>query len=239
MPDCFSTAVSMIQLFHVSKTYPPNSPALIDIDLEIDKGEFVFLTGPSGAGKTTLLKLLFREEEPTEGQILIAGKNVARLNSRGIPRLRREIGLVFQEFKLLPRLTALENVALAAEVVGMAKKESHTKAYHLLWELGLKEKYSAKPVTLSGGEQQRVAIARALINDPFLFLADEPTGNLDAEVADEIMRLFLKIRERGTTIVIASHDLDRVKRYGTRIISLRGGRLSRDVQRVKKAESAL
>ncbi|HZA56240.1 MAG TPA: ATP-binding cassette domain-containing protein, partial [Candidatus Udaeobacter sp.] len=156
----------MIQLFHVSKTYPPNSQALSDINLEIDNGEFVFLTGPSGAGKTTLLKLLFREEEPTDGRILFNNQNLNRLNSRGVARLRRKIGLVFQEIRLLPRLTALENVALAAEVVGTSKRESHTRAYHLLRELGLKEKYEAKPLTLSAGEQQRVAIARALINDP-------------------------------------------------------------------------
>ena len=185
-----------------------------------------------------MLKLLFREEEPTAGQILVNGKNIARLNGRGIARLRREIGLVFQEFKLLPRLTALENVALAAEVAGTPKKESHTKAYNLLREIGLKEKYDAKPLTLSGGEQQRVAIARAVINDPMLVLADEPTGNLDPEVADETMRLFLKIQEKGTTIMIASHNLDLIKRYGTRIISLLRGRLAGDLQRIKNRERA-
>jgi cell division transport system ATP-binding protein len=228
----------MIQLFHVSKTYPPNSQALSDINLEIDNGEFVFLTGPSGAGKTTLLKLLFREEEPTDGRILFNNQNLNRLNSRGVARLRRKIGLVFQEIRLLPRLTALENVALAAEVVGTSKRESHTRAYHLLRELGLKEKYEAKPLTLSAGEQQRVAIARALINDPMLVLADEPTGNLDPEVADETMRLFLKIRERGTTIIIASHHLELLKRYGTRVISLRHGIIADDLQRVANPESA-
>ena len=227
----------MIQLFHVSKIYPPNSPALIDISLQIDKGEFVFVTGPSGAGKTTLLKLLFRAEEPSEGQILLNGQNVNRLNSRGVARLRRRIGLVFQEFKLLPRLTALENVALAAEVIGTSKRESHTKAYHLLRELGLKEKYDVKPLTLSGGEQQRVAIARALINDPAFVLADEPTGNLDAEVSDETMRLFLKIQEHGTTIMIASHDGALIQRYGTRVISLQRGCLADDLRRVKKLEN--
>lgn len=224
----------MIQLFHVSKTYPPNSAALIDVNLQIEKGEFVFLAGSGGAGKTTLLKLLFREEEPTEGQILVNGQNVSKLNSRGVARLRQQIGLVFQEFKLLPRLTALENIALAAEIGGASRGESQTKAYHLLRELGLKEKYGAKPLTLSGGEQQRVAIARALVNDPILLLADEPTGNLDAEMADETMRLFLKIRERGTTIVIASHDIDLIKRCGSRIIFLRRGQLVDDLQRLKK-----
>ncbi len=192
------------------------------------------MTGPSGAGKTTLLKLIFRDEEPTEGQILINGKNVTKLKSRGVARLRQRLGLVFQEFKFLPYMSALDNVALAAEVVGTPRRESHSKAYHLLRELGLKDKYHAKPLTLSGGEQQRVAIARALINDPIIVLADEPTGNLDAELAHETMRLFLKIRERGATILIASHDLELIKRYGTRIVSLQRGRLVDDLERVKE-----
>lgn len=234
----YPAAVFMIQLFHVTKTYPPKSQALSDINLEIDKGEFVFLAGPSGAGKTTLLKLLFREEEPTEGQILVEGKNITRLNSRGVAGLRRELGLVFQEFKLLPRLSALENVALAAEVVGMSKRESHTKAYQLLRELGLRDRYDAKPLTLSGGEQQRVAIARALVNDPLIVLADEPTGNLDADAADETMKLFLKIREKGTTILIASHDLELIRRYGSRVIALRQGRVADDLRRMKQAGGA-
>jgi cell division transport system ATP-binding protein len=230
-------AVFMIQLFHVSKIYPPNSRALVDISLEIDKGEFVFLTGPSGAGKTTFLKLLFREVEPSEGQILINSQNVSRLNRRGVARLRQTIGLVFQEFKLLSGLTALENVALAAQVVGMSRGESHTKAYQLVRELGLEKKYNAKPPTLSGGEQQRIAIARALINDPMLVLADEPTGNLDPEVADETMQLFLKIRDRGTTMIVASHDLALIKRYGSRIIFLREGCLADELWRVRQEKS--
>jgi cell division transport system ATP-binding protein len=232
-----ATAVFMIQLHHVSKIYPPNSAALKDINLCIDRGELVFLTGPSGAGKTTLLRLIFREEEPTEGQILIGGKNVTKLKSRGVALLRQRLGLVFQEVKFLPYLSALDNVALAAEVVGTPRRESHTKAYHLLRELGLKDKYDAKPPALSGGEQQRVAIARALINDPILVLADEPTGNLDMELAHETMRLFLKIRQRGTTLVIASHDLDLIKNYGTRIISLQRGRLVDDLERVKEGRA--
>ena len=223
----------MIQLVHVSKVYPPNSKALSDISLEIDRGEFVFVTGPSGAGKTTLLKLLFRQEEPSEGQILINGQDVNRLKSREVARLRQKMGLVFQEFKLLPGLSAVDNVALAAQVVGARKKDSLTKAYQLLRELGLNGKHDAKPPTLSGGEQQRVAIARALINDPLLVVADEPTGNLDDQAADETMRLFLKICGRGTTLVIASHNIELIKRYGTRIIALRQGRLADDLERVR------
>ena len=227
----------MIQLFHVSKIYPPNTPALKDINLQIAKGELVFLAGPSGAGKTTLLKLLFREEEPSKGQILIHGKDVTKLNSRGVARLRQQIGLVFQEFKFLPHMTALDNVALAALVTGVPRRESYTKAYQLLRELGLQEKYDAKPSALSGGEQQRVAIARALMNDPMVVLADEPTGNLDANLADETMRLFRKIRERGTTIIIASHNLDLSQRYGTRVISLQGGYLVDDLSPLKEGRA--
>ena len=227
----------MIQLFHVSKTFPPNYRALTDIDLEINKGEFVFLAGPSGAGKSTLLKLLFRQEEPSEGQILIDGKNVTRLASRGVARLRQKIGLVFQECKLLPNLTVLENVALAAEVVGMSKKESRTKAYQLLRELGLEERYDSKPLSLSGGEQQRVAIARALVNDPMLVLADEPTGNLDADIADETMRLLFKICDKGATIVVATHDLNMINRYGTRVVLLKRGVLADDLRLASRQES--
>ncbi len=230
-------AVFMIQLLHVSKTYPPKAAALKDINLQIEKGELVFLTGPSGAGKTTLLKLLFREEEPSHGQVLINGKNVIQLNSRGVARLRQQMGLVFQEFKFLPHLTALDNVALAALVMGVPRRESHNKAYHLLRELGLQKKYDAKPLALSGGEQQRVAIARALMNDPIVVLADEPTGNLDAELAEETMRLFLKIRERGTTIMIASHDLDFSQRYRTRVICLQEGCLVDDLKPAKEGRT--
>ena len=224
----------MIQLSNVSKIYPPNAAALKGISLQIEKGECVFVTGPSGAGKTTLLKLLCREEEPSEGQISINGKNLIRLNSRGIARLRQQMGLLFQEFKFLPHMTALDNVALAGLVVGAPRGASYNKAYHLLRELGLEKKYNAKPLALSGGEQQRVAIARALMNDPVIVLADEPMENLDAELADETMRLFLKSRERGTTIMVASHDLDFSQRYRTRVISLHEGYLVDDSKPISK-----
>jgi cell division transport system ATP-binding protein len=216
----------MIQLFHVSKLYPPNTVALRNVSLEIAKGELVFLAGPSGAGKTTLLKLLFREEQPSKGQVLINGKDLSKLDRHGVARLRQRMGLVFQEFKFLPHMTALDNVALAALVRGAPKRASYIKAHHLLREFGLQEKINTQPFALSGGERQRVAIARAVMNDPIVVLADEPTGNLDADLADETMRLFLKIREGGTTIVIASHDLDLSRRYGTRILSLRAGYLA-------------
>jgi len=224
----------MIQLSNVSKIYPPNAAALKGISLQIEKGECVFVTGPSGAGKTTLLKLLCREEEPSEGEISINGKNLIRLNSRGIARLRQQMGLLFQEFKFLPHITALDNVALAGLVVGAPRGASYNKAYHLLREMGLEKKYNVKPLALSGGEQQRVAIARALMNDPIIVLADEPTENLDAELADETMRLFLESRERGTTIIVASHDLDFSQRYRTRVISLHEGYLVDDSKLASK-----
>jgi cell division transport system ATP-binding protein len=228
----------MIQLEHVWKTYPPNYRALCDINLEINQGEFVYLVGASGAGKSTFLRLLFRAEEPSAGDIRVDGQNIAKLKSRGVAALRRKIGLVFQEFKLLSNLTVVDNVALAAQVTGASQKESRSKAVNLLRELGLNDRHDAKPLALSGGEQQRVAIARALINDPILVLADEPTGNLDAEVADETMRLFAKIRAQGATIILATHDLGLVNRYGTRVISLRRGELTDDLSRVDTGGSA-
>jgi len=218
----------MIQLFRVSKIYPPNHPALTDIHLQVEKGEFVFLSGPSGAGKTTLLKLLFRAEEAAEGQIIVSGRNITRLKGAGLARLRQEIGLVFQDFKLIPYMTALENVALAAEVIGTSRRESRSKAFHLLRELGLKDKYDHLPPALSGGEQQRVAIARALVNDPALVLADEPTGNLDPEMAEETIRLFLRIQERQTTILIATHDTRLLKQFNRRVVMLQRGRIVDD-----------
>ena len=215
----------MVQIFRVSKIYPPNYPALAEIHLQIAKGDFVFLSGPSGAGKTTLLKLLFREEEATEGQIIVNGRNVTRLNGRGVAQLRQQIGLVFQEFKLLPTLTALENVALAAEVVGASRRESRRKAFHLLRELGLKDKHDARPPTLSGGEQQRVAIARALMNGPKVIFCDEPTGNLDSDTGSHILRILLQFhREYKSTFVIVTHEPS-ITRVAGRVISLKDGRL--------------
>jgi cell division transport system ATP-binding protein len=223
----------MIELRHVSKVYAPDCRALTDISFEIDKGEVAFITGPSGAGKSTLLKLLFRDEEVSSGEILIDGTDITRLASRGVARLRRSIGLVFQEFRLLPKSTVLENVALAADVIGISRRESRVRAYQLLRELGLKDRGHAVPAALSAGEQQRVIIARALVNDPVLLLADEPTGNLDAEAAAETLRLFLKLRDKGATVVIATHDRRMINRFGTRVISLERGALVEDLCRAK------
>lgn len=215
----------MVQLFKVSKVYPPKSAALQDITLAVEDGEFVFLCGPSGAGKTTLLRLLFRAEAATTGQIIVNGRNITRLKSRALAKFRQKLGLVFQDYKLIPQMTALENVSLAADVTGMPRRQSRSRAFALLRELGLKDKYDAVPRALSGGEQQRVAIARALVNDPVLVLADEPTGNLDPEMAEETMRLFIKIQRQGTTLMVATHDHRLIERFDRRVIMMRHGKL--------------
>ncbi len=216
----------MIQTFHVYKQYGRDSAALSDVTLEIDKGEFVFLTGPSGAGKTTFLKLIFREETPSQGQILVNGRNVSAIPETKIPFLRRDIGVVFQDFKLLRRKTVFENVAFVLRVMGIAKPERKRRAFQILKQVGLHHKMNSYPLQLSGGEQQRVAIARALINEPVLLLADEPTGNLDPDLAFEIMSLFQEINTRGTTVLVATHDRDMITRLGKRVINLEKGRVA-------------
>lgn len=228
----------MIQFRHVSKTFRADHCALRDIDLEIADGEMVFFTGASGAGKTTLLKLIFRAELPSEGEILLDGNEIGKLGRQGVARLRRKMGLVFQECKLLPSLTALENVSLAAEAIGVSMKDSRHKALEILRQSGLQGLAHIRPSALSSGEKQRVAVARALVNEPALIVADEPTGNLDAQSAAQIMGLLQKIRERGATVLIATHDLDLVKRYGTRVISLRRGQVEDDRSRVERRSGA-
>ena len=215
----------MIQLHNVSKLYPPDNTGVRDIGFQVEDGEFVFLCGPSGAGKTTLLRLLFRSEQATEGQVIVNGRNITRLKGKGLAAFRQRLGLVFQDFKLIPHMNALENVSLAADVTGVSWRQSRRKAFALLSELGLKDKYGTLPPALSGGEQQRVAIARALVNDPELVLADEPTGNLDPEMADETMRLFARIQRRGTTVLVATHDPRLLRRFEGRVLMMRQGRL--------------
>ncbi len=216
----------MIQTFHVHMNYGRGNTALTDVTLEIDRGEFVFLTCPSGAGKTTFLKLILREEVPTQGQILVNGRNVSAIPEAKIPFLRRNIGVVFQDFKMLPRKTVFENVAFVLRVMGIAKLERKRRAFQILKQVGLHHKMNSYPMQLSGGEQQRVAIARALINEPVLLLADEPTGNLDPELAFEIMSLFQEINARGTTVLVATHDRDLITRLAKRVILLEKGRVA-------------
>ncbi len=216
----------MIQAFHVYKQYDRESMALTDVTLSVAKGEFCFLTGPSGAGKTTFLKLVFREELPSQGQILVGGRNVTAIPTGQIPELRRSIGVVFQDFKLLKRKTILENVAFVLRILGVPGREQKRRAFAALKAVGLHHKMHAFPLQLSGGEQQRVAIARALMNEPMLLLADEPTGNLDPEMAQEIMRLFLEVNARGTTVLVATHDRDMIQRMGKRVIALERGRVA-------------
>jgi cell division transport system ATP-binding protein len=215
----------MIKAFHVYKQYDRESMALSDITLHVAKGDFCFLTGPSGAGKTTFLKLVFREELPSQGQILVGGRNVTAIPQGQIPELRRSVGVVFQDFKLLKRKTILENVAFVPRILGVPAREQKRRAFASLRSVGLHHKMHAYPMQLSGGEQQRVAIARALINEPMLLLADEPTGNLDPEMAQEIMRLFLEVNARGTTVLVATHDRDMIQRMGKRVIALDRGRV--------------
>jgi len=216
----------MIQAFHVSKQYDRDSVALSDVTLEVGKGEFCFLTGPSGAGKTTFLKLVFREELPTSGQILVGGRNITAIPLGQIPELRRSIGVVFQDFKLLKRKTILENVAFVLRILSVPSKEQKRRAFAALKSVGLHHKMHAYPLQLSGGEQQRVAIARALINEPVLLLADEPTGNLDPDMAQEIMALFQEVNSRGTTVLVATHDREMIQRMRKRVISLERGRVA-------------
>ncbi len=218
----------MIRLYHVSKVYPPRFAALTDVSLQVEQGEFAFLTGPSGAGKTTLLRLLLGAEAPTAGQIVIQGRNIARLGRAGITALRRSTGMVFQDAKLLPAVPVLENVALPAEAAGATSKEARSKAFALLRDLGLKDFVKRYPRSLSGGEQQRVAFARALVNDPNLLLADEPTGNLDEESARRILDLMVRANGGGTTVIVATHDPHLLQAVPGRQIALRGGRLEPD-----------
>jgi len=196
----------MIQLHNVTVQYQKDSPALADISLNIPKGDFVFLTGASGAGKSTLLKLVYGAVEPVRGHVVVGGQNLTRLPRKEIPYLRRNIGVVFQDFKLLSNRSVFDNVALTLEVLGWESKDIGKKVFHILKRLGIEGKKDASPLRLSGGEQQRVALARALVNEPKILLADEPTGNLDDVNKDQILAIFREANIRGTTVLIASHD---------------------------------
>jgi cell division transport system ATP-binding protein len=215
----------MIEAQHLSKVYARGVYALRDLTLRVDKGDFVFLTGPSGAGKSTLLRLLLRQEVPSEGQLVVGGRNLASLTPRQVQTYRRSLGFVFQDFKLLPAKTVLENVAFVPRVLGMALPQQQRRTFQVLKWVGLQHRMNAFPLELSGGEQQRVAIARALVNDPAIILADEPTGNLDPDLSLEIMNLFREINARGTTVVVATHDRELIRRVGRRAVTLDHGHI--------------
>ena len=213
----------MIKLEHVSKSYSAGIPALNDVSLNIEEGEFVFVVGDSGSGKSTLIKLLLKELEPTEGTITINGRKLNKIRRRQIPKFRRNIGVVFQDFRLLKDRNIYDNVAFAQKVIGESNRSIKKNVPKLLSMVGLAAKYRSYPRQLSGGEQQRVAIARALINKPKILLADEPTGNLDANNAWEIMKLMEEINEQGTTVVVATHNLEIVKAMNKRVITMQKG----------------
>lgn len=214
----------MIQMFHVSKSYEGGTPALTDITLKVPKGEFLFITGPSGAGKSTLLKIMFGSEAPTQGQIIIDGRNYSKIPEREIPHLRRRIGFVFQDFKLLPNKSVFDNVALSLKIMGVGPSEIKKRVSRMLSYVRLQHRANFKPLSLSGGEQQRVAIARALVKEPAIILADEPTGNLDPALSLETIELFKEVNNRGTTVVIATHDQGLIEKYGRRTFHIEGGR---------------
>lgn len=223
--------MDLIRINDVQKTYKTGTVALYDFNLSISKGEFVFVIGASGSGKSTLIKMLYREEKPDKGSIIIGGINVAKLKNRKVYILRRKLGVVFQDFKLLPKLTVYENVAFAMEVFSYDKKQIHKRVMEVLDLVGLKNKVRQYPDQLSGGEQQRVVIARAIVNKPKLLICDEPTGNLDPNTSMEIMKVLESINEMGTTIVMATHDLEIVKKMNKRVIVIEEGRLVKDYEK--------
>ncbi len=224
----------MIQLHNVSLSYQKDATALHDVTLRIEKGEFVFLTGPSGAGKTTLLRLLYGALHPTRGQVLIDGQNVSRMTPSQIPCLRRSIGVVFQDFKLLQNRTVFENVAITLEVLGWGRADIGKKVMHILKQTGMETKINLTPQRLSGGEQQRVALARALVNDPKILLADEPTGNLDDANKNQILNIFKDANVRGTTVVVATHDRRLIENSHKRLVTLSKGDI---VEQLEKEEN--
>lgn len=220
--------MDLIRVRNVTHTYKSGVTALYDLNLTIEKGEFVFIIGSTGCGKSTLGKLLYRELKPTKGTILIGGENVGKLSNRKVYKIRRKIGVVFQDYKLLEKLTVYENVAFALEIFGLPRDEIHSKVIKVLDLVGLKGKVKMYPRELSGGEQQRVAIARAIVNGPKLLICDEPTGNLDPATSMEIMKVLESINELGTTIIMVTHDIDIVDSMKKRTILLSAGRVLKD-----------
>ena len=223
--------MEFIKFRNVEKTYKNGVNAVYDLNLDIKKGEFVFVIGASGSGKSTLIKMLYREERPSKGQIYLGGVNVAKVKNSKVYKLRRKIGIVFQDYKLLPKLTVYENVAFALEIYGLRSAEVKRKVLKALDLVGLKSKAKSYPGELSGGEQQRVAIARAIVNSPKLLICDEPTGNLDPTTSLEVMKVIEKINDLGTTIVMATHDREMVNKMKKRVIMLDNGKLVKDYEK--------
>jgi cell division transport system ATP-binding protein len=215
----------LIETSHLSKLYKRGVYALRDLSLTIDKGEFIFLTGPSGAGKSTFLRLLLREELPSEGNLKVLGRDLRALRPAQVQAFRRSVGFVFQDFRLIPRFSVFQNVAFVMRVLGLPLATQQRRTFQVLKWVGLQHRMNSFPEELSGGEQQRVAIARALVNEPQLVLADEPTGNLDPDLSLEIMNLFREVNARGTTVVVATHDRELIRRVGRRSITLEAGRV--------------
>ena len=228
--------MDLIRISDVQKTYKTGTVALYDIDLTISKGDFVFIIGASGSGKSTLIKVLYREEKPDKGSIIIGGVNVAKLKNRKVYILRRKLGVVFQDFKLLPKLTVFENVAFAMEVFAVDKKKIQKRVMEVLELVGLKGKVRQYPNQLSGGEQQRLCIARAIVNNPKLLICDEPTGNLDPDTSMGIMKVLDDINKMGTTIVMTTHNRDIVNKMQKRVIVLEEGKIVKDYERGKYYE---
>jgi cell division transport system ATP-binding protein len=220
--------MSIVRFRRVCKRYPNGTDALRDVSLDVPEGDFVFLVGPSGAGKSTVVRLLVREELPTRGEVLVQGMDLGRLHRSRLPRLRRMVGLVHQDFKLLPRMTVYENVAFALQVAGESRRRIRARTVEALEVVGLEDKLLVYPGELSGGEQQRVGIARAMVHAPRLIVADEPTGNLDPATAWEIMQLFFRINASGSTVVMATHNRDIVDLARRRVVALEHGRVVRD-----------
>lgn len=223
--------MNLIEVKNVYKQYRNGVTALCDINLSIPKGDFVFVIGSTASGKSTLIKLLYRQEKPTKGEVYVGGINVAKLRNRKVYILRRKIGIVFQDYKLLPNLTVYENVAFALQIYGLPDKEIRKKVMSAIEKVGLKEKFKSYPDELSGGEQQRVSIARAIVNNPKILICDEPTGNLDPDTSMGIMEIINKINEEGTTIIMATHDKDIVNKYKKRVVTLEKGILIGDKEK--------
>ncbi len=223
--------MNLIELKNVYKQYSNGVTALCDVSIEISKGEFVFVIGKTASGKSTLIKLLYRQEKPSKGGVFVGGINVAKLKNRKVYKLRRKLGIVFQDYKLLPNLTVYENVAFALEIYGLRSDEVRQKVMKALEKVGLKEKFKSYPDQLSGGEQQRVSIARAIVNEPKILICDEPTGNLDPKTSLEIMEIINKINEEGTTVIMATHDKEIVNKYRKRVITIEKGILVSDKEK--------